>query len=70
MDALRFLGIHELPLHGNDESEMTSNRGASLDLLEFPANMDEKLRDHLSNATVARNTSNLRFTTNLKTFRF
>ena len=57
IDALKFLGIHELPLRGNDESEMSSNRGAFLDLLEYTASMDEKLRDHLSNATVARNTS-------------
>ena len=57
IDALKFLGIHELLLPGNDESEMSSNRGAFLDLLECTVNMDEKLRDHLTNATVARNTS-------------
>ena len=32
--------------------------GAFLDLLEYTANMNEKLRDHLTNATGARNTSN------------
>ena len=57
IDALKFLGIHELPLRGNDESAMSSSRGAFTDLLECTANMDEKLRDHLTNATVARNTS-------------
>ena len=31
--------------------------GAFLDLLEYTANMNEKLRDHLTNATGARNTS-------------
>ena len=56
IDALKFLGIRELPLHGNDESEMSSNRGAFVDLSEYVANMDEKLRDHSSNAKVTRNT--------------
>ena len=56
-DGLKFLGIYEFPLRGNDESEMSSNRGVFLELLECTANMDEKLRDHLTNATVARNTS-------------
>ena len=36
---------------------MSSNRGAFSDLLEYTANMDEKLLDHSNNATVARNTS-------------
>ena len=40
IDALKFLGIHELCLRGNDESEMSSNRGAFLDLLECTVNMD------------------------------
>ena len=31
--------------------------GAFLYLLEYTANMNEKLRDHLTNATGARNTS-------------
>ena len=44
IDALKFLGIHELHLRGNDESWMSPNRGAFLDLLEYSANMDEKLR--------------------------
>ena len=57
IDALKFLWIHELALRGDDESEMSLNRGAFLDLLEYTANMDEKLRDDLSNVTVARNTS-------------
>ena len=57
IDALKFLGIHELPLRGNDESEMSSNRGAFLNLLEYIASMDDKLRDYLTNAKVARNTS-------------
>ena len=55
IDALKFLGIHELALGGNDESETSSNRGAFLFLLEFAANMDKKLMDHLSNGMVARN---------------
>ena len=55
IDAFKFLGSHELPLRGNDESEMSSNHGAFLEVLEYTANMDEKLRGHLSNATVARN---------------
>ena len=45
MDILKFLGIHELPLRVNDESVMYSNRGAFLDLLEYTANIDEKLLD-------------------------
>ena len=36
---------------------MSSKRGAFSKLLEYTANMDEKLRDHLSNDIVARNTS-------------
>ena len=48
IDALKFLEIHELPLRGNDESEMCSNCDAFLKLLEYTANMYEKLRDHSS----------------------
>ena len=55
IDALKFLGI-ELPVRGNDESQMFSNRRSFLELLEDTVNMDDKLRDHLSNVTVARNT--------------
>ena len=57
IDALKFLGIHEVPLRGNDESEMSPKRGTFTDLLECTSNMDKKLRDHLTNATVGRNTS-------------
>ena len=32
IDALKFLGIRELPLRGSDESEMSSNHCAFLDL--------------------------------------
>ena len=57
IDTLKFLGIHELHLRGNDESEISSNCGAFSDFLECTANMDEKLWNHMSNATVARDTS-------------
>ena len=33
INALKFLGIHRLTLRDNDESEMSPNRGAFLDLL-------------------------------------
>ena len=46
VDALKFLGIHELPLRGNDENEMSPSHGAFLDLLEYTANIDEKFWDH------------------------
>ena len=49
IDALKFLGIYRLPLLCNDKSEISSNRGAFLYLLEYTANIDEKLRDHLTN---------------------
>ena len=51
VDALKFLWIHELPLRENDESEMSSNRSAFLDLLEYTANMDGTSRDRFSNAS-------------------
>ena len=43
IDAHKFPRIHELPLRGNDESEMPPNRGAFLDLLEYASNIDGKL---------------------------
>ena len=46
IDAIKFLGIHKLPLRGNDESEMSSNRGPSSDLLECTASL-RKVRQHL-----------------------
>ena len=57
IDALKFLWIYELSLLCNGESEMSSNRGAFLYLLECTANMNEKLREHLTNDAVAGNTS-------------
>ena len=60
IDALKFLIIHELALRVNDEGEISSNRGAVLNLLGHTANMNEKLRDHLSNGTVAQNTGYLK----------
>ena len=55
IDPLKFLGIHDLPLCGNDESEMSANDETFSDLLECTPNMDEKWRDHLTNAMVGRN---------------
>ena len=43
IDVLKFPGIHELPLRGNGERETSSNHSACVDLLEYTANMDEKL---------------------------
>ena len=56
----------ELSIRSNFSGFMTSlyvamikvrNRGTFSDLLECTANMDEKLREHLTNSKVGRNTS-------------
>ena len=57
IDAIKFCGVHELPLRGHDEKETSSNRGVFLDLLSFLATLDNQLNEHLQKATVAKYTS-------------
>ena len=49
-----FLGIHEIPFCGHDESETSGNRGNHIELAYFLAEFDKKLENHLKTATVFR----------------
>lgn len=57
IDAIKFIGVHELPLRGHDEKECSLNRGVFLDLIKYTASIDSILREHLDTATVAKGTS-------------
>lgn len=57
IDAIKFIGFHELSLRGHDEKEGSLNRGVFLDLIDYTASMDSILREHLDNATVAKGAS-------------
>ena len=44
LDCVRFLLRQGLPFHGHDESDTSSNKGNYLELLQFLADYDEKVK--------------------------
>lgn len=57
IDCINFCGAFELALRGHDESEESSNPGVFRGLVNFSAELDASLKDHLTNATIFKGTS-------------
>lgn len=57
IDCIKFCGAFELALRGHDESEESTNKGIFLGLVDFAAELDTVLKDHLQLATVFKGTS-------------
>ena len=58
IDCIKFCGVHELPLRGHDETNLSFNRGVFQDLVDLLSELDDKLSHHLQTSTVTRYTSN------------
>lgn len=57
IDCIRFCGAFEIALRGHDETETSENPGIFRGLINFTAELDTTLREHLENATVFKGTS-------------
>lgn len=57
INCVRFCGAFELALRGHDESNLSSNPGVFRGLINFSAELDVALKDHLEKATVFKGTS-------------
>lgn len=57
--CVKFCSAFELALRGHDESEESGNRGIFRELVDFSAELDVTLREHLQNATVFKGTSKI-----------
>lgn len=57
LDAIIFCGTFELALRGHDESEDSVNRGIFQGLINYTAEVDKKLKEHLQSATIFKGTS-------------
>ncbi|XP_031357512.1 uncharacterized protein LOC116181298 [Photinus pyralis] len=57
IDCIKFCGAFELALRGHDESETSTNAGIFRGLINFSAELDKTLQDHLQNASVFKGTS-------------
>lgn len=57
ISCVKFCGAFELALRGHDESEGSENRGIFRELIDFTAELDVTLKEHLQNATVFKGTS-------------
>lgn len=57
IDAVVFLGKQESSFRGHDESDESLNKGNYIELLQFLANYDQVLSQHLKTATVFKGTS-------------
>ena len=58
INAVCFLAKQELSFRGDDESKTSNNRGNYLELLDYTAQYDPLLKDHLENSTVFKGVSN------------
>jgi hypothetical protein len=57
INCVRFCGAFELALRGHDESTSSSNPGVFRGLINFSADLDVALKEHLEKATVFKGTS-------------
>ncbi|GBL86441.1 Zinc finger MYM-type protein 1 [Araneus ventricosus] len=57
IDCILFCGAFELALRGHDEHEDLLNTGVFRGLINFSAELDSSLKDHLTSATVFKGTS-------------
>ena len=57
IDCVKFCGAFELALRGHDESEESSNPGVFKGLVNFVAEIDNVMANHLATATVFKGTS-------------
>lgn len=57
INCVRFCGAFELALRGHDESASSSNPGVFRGLIDFSAELDGALKQHLEKASVFRGTS-------------
>ena len=57
IDAICFLGTHELPFRGHSEKVDSDNRGNYVDLLQLLSLYDPTLKAHLDTSTIFRGTS-------------
>lgn len=57
IDCVKFCGAFELALRGHDEGENSLNPGIFKGLINFSAELDLALREHLQQATVFKGTS-------------
>lgn len=57
INCVRFCGVFELALRGHDEAKECTNPGIFRGLIDFSAELDAVLKNHLESATVFRGTS-------------
>lgn len=57
INCIRFCGAFELALRGHDETENSENKGIFRELLDFSAELDRILKDHLEKASIFKGTS-------------
>ena len=57
IDCIQFCGAFELAMHGHDEGDNSLNPGVFKGLINFSAELDLALREHLQQATVFKDTS-------------
>lgn len=55
--CVRFCFVFELALRGHDETKDSTNPGIFRGLIDFSAELDTALKNHLESATVFRGTS-------------
>ncbi|GBN64949.1 hypothetical protein AVEN_135904-1 [Araneus ventricosus] len=57
IDCILFWGVFELALRGHDKREDSLNTGVFRGLIDFSAELDSSLKDHLTSATAFKGTS-------------
>lgn len=57
INCIKFCGAFELALRGHDEKDGSANPGIFRGLINFTAELDSALKEHMSEATVFRGTS-------------
>ena len=57
IDCIKFCGVFELALRGNDETLTSDNPGVFLGWVNFTAALHSVLNQHLESATVFKGTS-------------
>ena len=57
INCIHFCGVFELALRGHDESKESNNPGIFRGLIDFSAELDTVLKNHLETSTVFRGTS-------------
>ena len=59
ISCVKFCSVFELPLRGHDESASSTNPGVYKGLINFTAELDSAMKDHLELATVFKGTSKI-----------